>query len=95
MITKINGDVMDYYEGDTKDFVEHGKGYLNHTVQGKGLWQYSGEFVNGKRQGHGKEMSGKGISYEGDFKDDFKHGKGLELVVKKRKHPQPGQEPYL
>jgi hypothetical protein len=49
MITKTNGDVVDFYEGDTKDFVEHGKGFLSHTVKGKGSWQYSGEFVNGKR----------------------------------------------
>ena len=40
-------------------------------------------------------MSGKGVSYEGDFKDDFKHGKGLELVIKKKKHPQPGQDAFL
>lgn len=33
----------------------------------------------------------KGVSYEGDFKNDFKHGKGLEIVVKKRKHPQANQ----
>lgn len=44
MISKANGDVMDYYEGETKDFLEHGKGVLNHTVQGKSVWQYFGEF---------------------------------------------------
>ena len=49
MISKKNGDVVDFYEGDTKDFVENGKGFLSHTVKGKGVWQYSGEFVNGKR----------------------------------------------
>jgi hypothetical protein len=40
-------------------------------------------------------MNGKGVSYEGDFKNDFKHGKGLEVVIKKKKRLQPGQETFV
>ena len=45
MITKSNGDVTDYYEGDTKDYQQNGRGVLHHIIQGKTIWQYFGDFV--------------------------------------------------
>lgn len=86
-ITKTNGDVVDHYQGMTKNFAENGQGILQHTIQGKNVWQYIGDFVDGKRCGKGKEISTKGTSYEGEFKDDFKHGNGIEILVKKKNIP--------
>lgn len=54
MITKINGDIIDYYEGDVKDRKENGNGVLYHYSNLKVVWQYVGQFVDGKRQGKGQ-----------------------------------------
>ncbi len=45
--------------------MEHGQGVLYHMINGKPIWTYSGEFVEGKREGLGKENNSKGINYEG------------------------------
>lgn len=61
---------MDIYEGQVKDCVENGEGMLVHLIGTKVVWSYRGTFVDGKREGYGKENNAKGINYEGEFKDD-------------------------
>jgi hypothetical protein len=41
---------------------------------------YSGETVNGKREGKGQLQMASGSFYEGEFKDDFYHGQGYLLL---------------
>jgi hypothetical protein len=40
---------------------------------------YDGEFVNGKKEGHGKLTTSDGNVYEGNFVNDMKHGSGVLL----------------
>lgn len=43
--------------------------------------QYSGEYIDGIREGKGKYIFANGDRYEGDFKNNKKHGIG-KLVYK-------------
>lgn len=43
---------------------------LVHFIANKVVWSYRGNFVNGKKEGLGKESNAKGINYEGEFKDN-------------------------
>lgn len=43
---------------------------LIHFIGNKVVWNYRGSFVNGKRDGYGKESNAKGNNYEGEFKNN-------------------------
>ena len=66
------------YEGEWKNNLYHGKGKLTlphyHVHKGSktlvGFTSYSGEFVNGKKHGHGIYIWVNGAGYEGEWKDD-------------------------
>jgi hypothetical protein len=44
---------------------------------------YDGEFVHGKRCGHGVYMTAAGLRYEGEWKDDKREGYGICTYVAK------------
>lgn len=67
------------YYGEVKDGVPHGKG----TIKWSSSKQYSGDFVNGKREGTGKyinEYVSEGerhkVVYSGSWKQDQMNGEG-------------------
>ena len=48
---------------------------------------YEGEYLNGKRNGKGKEYDAQcKIIYEGEYLDGKKHGKGKEFILKVEKN---------
>ena len=57
--------------------LKNGKGYI---IDMNSECFYEGEFVNGEKNGKGKEYYGKlsGISYEGEYLNNKRHGKGKE-----------------
>ena len=64
---------IDYYIGEFKDKLKHGKG-LAYFKNGQ---KYRGEFINGKFEGNGKFIDGYGNYYIGEFKKGSRHGKGI------------------
>ena len=44
-------------------------------------YTYTGEWLNGKREGFGKIIFKNGTSYEGDWKNDLREGHG-KIVYK-------------
>jgi len=58
------------YSGDCKNGLAHGNG------QAWGKFHYSGRFVKGLPNGHGKAVYPDGITYVGSWKKGLKHGKG-------------------
>jgi hypothetical protein len=80
---RINTDIIGHYEGDwdTDTQKPHGKGML--TINSKGNRTYTGDWVQGKRQGQGqmsyhspKEPLHIVDIYEGNWEDDKRNGKG-------------------
>ena len=68
-----------YDEGGNQIIDLHnGKGMVEEQDFSCGHLYYKGEYLNGKRNGKGKEYFGK-IEYEGDFLNGEKHGKGIEF----------------
>jgi hypothetical protein len=58
------------WSGACKDGYASGKGILFWTENGKPDVEYDGEYVNGKRNGHGVMISPDGERVEGDWVDD-------------------------
>ncbi|GHV58286.1 hypothetical protein FACS1894182_09840 [Bacteroidia bacterium] len=71
MYELVNGD---YYSGNFQDGKMHGKG----TYYWKRLnWEYTGPFVNGKREGVNAVIRyGTDSVFTGNFKDDKRNGQG-------------------
>jgi len=64
-----------YYEGQWLNDQYNGKGILHDDHRS---FTYEGDFVNGKRQGHGKCTDDEnGSFYIGEWFDDRPHGKGI------------------
>lgn len=82
------------YIGETKEKQFHGVGLYFYRGKKNGF-QYKGEFYKGKMHGRGEHRTNKNVQYVGDFRDDFKDGQGLEIHLKKRKNPQPGEPSYI
>lgn len=61
------------YEGEWKNNLYDGLGSLINSDNSI----YTGNFVEGKKNGKGKYIVGK-VIYEGNFLNDFKHGEGKE-----------------
>ena len=59
------------FTGDIKESKANGTGVLKTD-----LFEYEGEFVNGRPSGKGKITFANGSWYEGDFVNGFCHGKG-------------------
>ena len=47
---------------------------------------YEGEFLNGKRHGHGIYTWSDGTRYEGEYRDNQKHGRGIETSSDGSRH---------
>ena len=62
----------DKYEGII--FIPHGMGVYNYAVNGR---KFTGEFVNGKRNGRGLMEWKNGTKYFGEWNDDNRHGRGV------------------
>ena len=45
----------------------------------KGELLFEGEYLNGKRNGKGKEVDGHKVYYEGEYLNGKRHGKGKEI----------------
>jgi len=61
------------YEGFFKNGEKDGFGSLEYP---DGYGNYTGEWKEGKRNGHGEERFSNGRSYSGDWKNDKYHGEG-------------------
>jgi hypothetical protein len=74
-VNQLNGYV---YEGEWKLGLPNGYGQIQRGRQ----YQYVGNFVNGMKDGKGKELNkdlnGKNNLYIGDFKNNKKNGSGIE-----------------
>lgn len=83
--TKMPGGVVDEripggtYEGAVHNGVMHGEGKLfNHITT------YTGQWVNNKRNGYGKEFTDLGIftvEYEGNWQDNRENGQGKRTIT--------------
>jgi hypothetical protein len=62
------------YEGQVENGLRHGRGTYKH-----GGDVYSGDWVRGKRNGHGVQKYATGAEYEGEWKKDQRHGYGSML----------------
>ncbi|CAF3600529.1 unnamed protein product [Adineta steineri] len=60
------------YEGEMKGENRHGKGKMDFASGDK----YTGDWIEGKRTGHGVYIFARGNRYEGQWKDNKMHGKG-------------------
>ena len=73
---KVNNN-DEYYKGDIKNGLRHGKGKLYYT---NGTLKYEGDFINDKFEGYGKYFNenskNKWKYYIGEWKNGLKHGKG-------------------
>lgn len=66
-----------FYEGEFINDNYHGYGYIENTKR----VAYSGEFVNGMKEGVGLQFSKEdSYSYEGEWKNNSKHGIGREKL---------------
>ena len=63
--------------------------YTTEIKEGKGLLKeydffgekiFEGHFVNGERNGHGKEYKFNSVIFEGEYKNGKRHGKGKEFI---------------
>ena len=66
--------------------------FKNNKINGNGIVYdknneevYEGEFVDGKREGHGKYYISEEYYYEGEFKNNEFHGKGEFISVKENR----------
>ena len=72
------------YDGEWRDGLPHGRGAHRWDRRGEvedGAWfttrnAYEGDFVEGRRSGHGAFSYATGATYVGQFADDEKHGVG-------------------
>lgn len=64
------------YEGNFENGVFSGFGKM-HTDD----YDYSGEWKNGERNGHGILTSKYGLTYDGEWRDDEKSGLGTMIIV--------------
>tara|TARA_S200000501_G_C20845880_1_gene753603 strand:- start:2085 stop:2525 length:441 start_codon:yes stop_codon:yes gene_type:complete len=62
----------DIYEGNYKNGLYHGKGFLKNNFN-----QYTGDFINGRMHGKGIQQFENGIRYEGEFQNGLWHGYGI------------------
>ena len=71
------------YDGDyiLENRKPHGKGKFFNKVSGE---SYSGDFVNGKKEGKGK-MTSYGKKFVGNWRNDQPHGKGLFVYEQSEK----------
>ena len=81
MVNKLEGngkafyDDGEYYEGQWKNNLRHGKGIQFYK---NGKIKYEGDFSEDYFEGNGKLFKENGDYYEGQFEKDLKHGKGIE-----------------
>ena len=68
----------DYYEGDFKNGLRHGKGIM---VEQNGARKYEGTWVLSQKEGKGKEIFANGDRYIGEYSRDRFNGEG-ELVTR-------------
>jgi hypothetical protein len=61
-----------HYEGEFRDGRYHGEGKLVEKEM-----TYTGQFMNGLKEGTGKETSVEGVDYEGMFARGVPHGRGV------------------
>jgi hypothetical protein len=62
----------DEYQGELLNDVPHGKGTMKHAAGET----YICDWVNGVKQGRGKEIHPNGATYEGEFTNDLANGHG-------------------
>ena len=69
----------DRYEGDWRNDKIEGKGiYYYNDEDYYGLLSFDGHYLNGKRDGKGKEYECGSIRFDGEYLDGRRHGKGKE-----------------
>ena len=62
--------------------IKDGKGFIK-ELDFYGYFKYEGEYLNGKRNGKGKEYSKYGyMEFEGEFKDGKRNGQGKNILFK-------------
>ena len=71
---------MDYYIGDIKNNLKHGKGKIYYAT---GNIKYDGDFINDKFEGNGKYIYKNGDYYIGEWKNNVVHGIGKFLIGKR------------
>ena len=64
-----------YYIGNFKNGLKEWKGIICNK---NGQTRYESDFVNNKKEGHGKIIFENGEYYFGNFKNDMPHGKGKD-----------------
>eukprot|EP00929_Paragymnodinium_shiwhaense_P118893 TRINITY_DN90795_c0_g1_i1.p1 TRINITY_DN90795_c0_g1~~TRINITY_DN90795_c0_g1_i1.p1 ORF type:complete len:1298 (+),score=324.29 TRINITY_DN90795_c0_g1_i1:109-4002(+) len=66
------------YEGELLNGLRHGEGC---HVLADGVTKYNGQWMQGKRWGHGRISYSHGgdVYYEGAWEDDMKHGQGKQV----------------
>jgi len=66
------------YHGQMEGGIPNGFGNLQGEYEGEPPSEYSGQWVNGKKNGYGKEsVTGKNYNiYFGQWKNGYKHGTG-------------------
>ncbi|MDP3493120.1 MAG: hypothetical protein Q8R82_08390, partial [Hyphomonadaceae bacterium] len=65
------------YSGETVNRQPHGSGIMTFLESGKEAARYAGDFVDGRRDGHGVATSRDGLVWTGAWKDDEACGCGL------------------
>ncbi len=69
---KVFGPEKFFYEGQWEKGLKHGQG-----IEITGSYEYTGQFVDGKREGDGEIKFPNGDSYKGQWKSDMKEGQGV------------------
>src|SRR5690606_27847137 len=72
-INFTNGDKANYYGEVNSSGVPHGWGKIDYSTGDI----YEGDWVNGLREGSGRELMANGDMYIGQFKDNRRNGKGV------------------
>jgi hypothetical protein len=65
------------YSGSCKKGVAQGHGDLQYYLDGIAIVRFTGEWKDGKRNGHGVETYKDGERYEGEWKDGKRNGQGV------------------
>jgi hypothetical protein len=66
----------DIYEGEFERNMFHGYGKYSKKIDSKKIIYYEGKWINGKKQGKGKETFPNGTVFEGEWQDNHKVNKG-------------------
>ena len=74
----INISIINYKYISEKYIIYESKGIGKEYNAINDTLEYEGEFLNGQRQGKGKEYGGEELKYEGEYLNGKKHGKGRE-----------------